>query len=190
MICFGRTILDQPSGPEDRHDVAQGGRNSLQRNWRGQSLRSFRYGGSDHSTVTAKQHFPSHAHTSTAVTENNSVLLRFLLCKTTTKKSQTMKCIEHDMSQITSLIGQQPWRVFRAVQDEEITGIHLATPSVNYGPVTLPTFTQMLRYATCSGRQTYTCVHNITCWTAQHEYSPLSACNWTKDRKTNCLSAW
>ena len=146
-------------------------------------------------TLTAKQHFPSHAHTSTAVTENNSVLLRFLLCKTTTKKSQTMKCIKHDMSQIASLIGQQPWRVFRAVQDEEITGIHLATQSVNYDPrhdtVTSPMFTQMLRYATCSGRQTYMCVHNITCWTAQHEYSgtPLSACNWTKDRKTNCLSA-
>lgn len=33
-------------------------------------------------TLTAKQHFPSHAHTSTAVKENNSVFHRSLLCKT------------------------------------------------------------------------------------------------------------
>lgn len=78
LICFGQTILDplvrrlciadlavscsrplgsvvasvgpaQPRGPEDQHDVAQDGRNSLQRNRRGQGLRSFPYGGSDHS---------------------------------------------------------------------------------------------------------------------------------------------
>lgn len=32
-------------------------------------------------TLTAKQHFPSHAHTATAVKENNSAFHR-LLCKT------------------------------------------------------------------------------------------------------------
>lgn len=77
LICFGQTILDplvwrlcvaglamsysgplgsvvasarpaQHRGPEDQRDVAQDGRNSLQRNRRGQGLRSFPYRGSDH----------------------------------------------------------------------------------------------------------------------------------------------
>lgn len=36
-------------------------------------------------TLSAKQHFPSHAHTSTAVRENNSVFHGFLSCKTQKK---------------------------------------------------------------------------------------------------------
>lgn len=77
LICFGQTILDplvwrlcvadlamscsgplgsvvasagltQPRGSEDQRDVAQNGRNSFQRNRRGQGLQSFPYGGSDH----------------------------------------------------------------------------------------------------------------------------------------------
>ncbi len=109
LICFGQTILDplvrrlcvvdlavscsrplgsvvvsagpaQYRGPEDQHDVAQDGRAVFREIGEARASEASRT--KEVTTLTAKQHFPSHAHTSTAVKENNSVFHRSLLCKT------------------------------------------------------------------------------------------------------------
>ena len=96
----------QPRGPEDQHDVAQDGpKRSSEKSERPGPPKASRT--EEVTTLTAKQHFPSHAHTSTAVTENNSVFQGTLLCKTH-KISQTMKCIKHDTHEIASHKGRRP----------------------------------------------------------------------------------
>lgn len=146
--------------------------------------------------VTAKQHFPSHAYTSTAVTENNSVFHRFLLCKTHTnikkKKSQTMTCVKCDACQIASRRGQHPWewsrgrKLQRPVKQNKKKGWMVVKYDLQCYIVT----TALIIYNNTRGAlsdcwKINMSVHDFNCWAVE-----CLTCNQMTHSKTNCRCVW